>query len=77
MLLQPPLQMAVVRLDVAVPIGITHMDRSRRQSVMRDQRQELRVEIPLAFAADLMRGCAANRKGAACKPARSDNNDSD
>ena len=35
MLLQPPLQMPVVRLDIAVLIGTIHMDRPGRQSVMR------------------------------------------
>ncbi len=46
-LLQAPFQMAVVRLDIAVFIGTTHMDRPRRQPVMRRQRQELRIKNPV------------------------------
>ncbi len=48
-----------VRLHITVLIGTSHMDRPHGQPVIFCQRPELRIEIPFAFTADLMRGRAA------------------
>ena len=59
MLREPSLQMPVVRFHIPVQVGTANGNGPRHQPVVFHQRQELRVELPLAANADLVRGGAA------------------
>ena len=88
MLLEPPLQMAVARLHVAVLVGTGNANGARGQTVMRANGNKLLVKRPFLSAADPVRrrrcfvylqlaGTLPSRCRLSCRPCRNDNNDSD